>query len=197
MERASSRRRRHPLAFPENVHAFQQKQCGKYPWCSQCQSKNDDLGGVACIPLSGATPKPIFNTPAAALTTTGSPAWSMYIADNSDLGSKPAHTLVGLNESLDVVDGTPWGESSHFEQLEVVAVSERGPEWSTDVKRLHCSYAGAPEWMPFSLIKTTAQGGHGIASRKRSEFQQEIMSGFAAVVLGNFNVPGNGCAFWG
>lgn len=63
-------------------------------------------------PPPGAKPKPIFNTPAAAITTTGSPAWSMYIADNSDKGSMPTHTLRGLNESLDATDGTPWGE--HF-----------------------------------------------------------------------------------
>ena len=48
---------------------------------------------------------------------TGSPAWSMYIADFSDEGSMPTHTLQGLNESLDAVDGTPWGASSLLLEL--------------------------------------------------------------------------------
>jgi hypothetical protein len=68
-------------------------------------------------PPPDARPKPIFNTPAAALTTTGSPSWSMYIADFSDEGSVPTHTLRGLNESLDAVDGTPWGASSLLLEL--------------------------------------------------------------------------------
>ena len=47
----------------------------------------------------------VMNTPAAAVTSSGAPAWSMYIA------SRSIRTVGGfaLNASLDAIDNTPWG----------------------------------------------------------------------------------------
>ena len=47
----------------------------------------------------------VMNTAAAAVTSSGAPAWSMYI------GSTPINSVGGfaLNASLDAIDNTPWG----------------------------------------------------------------------------------------
>ena len=56
-------------------------------------------------PPPGKPQRPLMNTPATAVTSTGAPGWSMYI------GSSSVHKVGGfeLDAALDAIDGSPWG----------------------------------------------------------------------------------------
>ena len=61
--------------------------------------------GFKTNPNPQTSPAPLMNTPAVSVTSSGAPAWSMYV------GSTPVAVNGGweLEAALDAVDSTPWG----------------------------------------------------------------------------------------